>query len=39
MPRKKKPTTPKLPPVDSVKHADKRVNIPTEELRDFIADE
>jgi adenine-specific DNA-methyltransferase len=35
---KKKPTTPKLStPVDSHKHADKRANIPTEELRDFIA--
>ncbi|MBV6451748.1 MAG: hypothetical protein MHPDNHAH_02495 [Anaerolineales bacterium] len=39
-PRKKKPASPKLPtPVDSVKHTDKRANIPTEELRDFIADE
>ena len=37
-PPKKKSTTPKLPtPVDSHKHADKRANIPTEELRDFIA--
>jgi adenine-specific DNA-methyltransferase len=40
MPTKTKPTTPKLPtPVDSVKHKDKRANIPTEELRDFIADD
>ena len=40
MPPKKKPSTPKLPtPIDSVKHADKRANIPTEELRDFIAEE
>src|SRR3989337_1579800 len=40
MPPKKKPSTPKLPkPVDSLKHNDKRANIPTEELRDFIADE
>ena len=40
MPPKKKPTTPKLPtPVDSHNHKDKRANIPTEELRDFIADE
>jgi hypothetical protein len=32
-PRKTKPSTPKLPsPVDSHKHADKRANIPTEEL-------
>lgn len=40
MPPKKKPTTPKLSaPIHSVKHNDKRKNIPTEELRDFIADE
>jgi len=26
-------------PVDAVKHKDKRVNIPTEELRDFVAEE
>ncbi len=40
MPPKKKSSTPKLPtPVDSVKHKDKRANIPTEELRDFIAEE
>src|SRR6266498_5101898 len=40
MPPKKKPSAPKLPtPVDSVNHKDKRANIPTEELRDFIADE
>jgi adenine-specific DNA-methyltransferase len=40
MPPKKKPSTPKLPqPIDSLKHNDKRANIPTEELRDFIADE
>lgn len=40
MPAKKKPSTPKLPtPVNAHKHADKRANIPTEELRDFIADE
>ncbi len=39
-PRKKKTSAPKLStPIDSVKHADKRANIPTEELRDFIADE
>lgn len=44
---KKKPTSPtprrrseRLPtPVDSVAHKDKRANIPTEELRDFIAAE
>src|SRR5687767_14680099 len=40
MPPKKKPFTPKLSkPVDSVNHKDKRANIPTEELRDFIAAE
>jgi len=25
--------------VETLKHKDKRVNIPTEELRDFVADE
>jgi len=25
--------------VDSIRHKDKRTNIPTEELRDFVADE
>ncbi|HLO14496.1 MAG TPA: site-specific DNA-methyltransferase [Anaerolineales bacterium] len=36
----KKASTPKLSdPVDSVNHKDKRANIPTEELRDFIAEE
>jgi adenine-specific DNA-methyltransferase len=40
MPPKKKPSSPSLPtPIASVKHTDKRANIPTEELRDFIADE
>ncbi|MBI5840941.1 MAG: site-specific DNA-methyltransferase [Chloroflexi bacterium] len=47
MPPKKKPSSPtprrrsgNLPtPVDSVNHKDKRANIPTEELRDFIAAE
>ena len=47
MPPKKKPSSPtprrrsgSLPtPVDSVNHKDKRANIPTEELRDFIAAE
>jgi adenine-specific DNA-methyltransferase len=40
MPPKKKPATPKLStPINAHKHADKRANIPTEELRDFIADE
>jgi adenine-specific DNA-methyltransferase len=37
---RKKSSTPKLSqPLHSVKHNDKRANIPTEELRDFIADE
>ncbi|MEI6429247.1 MAG: site-specific DNA-methyltransferase [Pseudanabaena sp. ELA607] len=35
----KKTTTPKSTSIDSVKHKDKRANIPTEELRDFVADE
>jgi adenine-specific DNA-methyltransferase len=40
MPTKKKPSTPKLPtPITAVKHKDKRTNIPTEELRDFIAED
>src|SRR6188474_2616169 len=40
MPPKKKLSTPKLSkPVDSHNHKDKRANIPTEELRDFIADD
>jgi adenine-specific DNA-methyltransferase len=26
-------------PIDTVKHKDKRVNIPTEELRDFVAED
>jgi adenine-specific DNA-methyltransferase len=33
-PKKKKPT-----PVESIQHGDKRVNIPTEELRGFVGDE
>ncbi len=37
MPTKKKTTT--STPVTTLKHKDKRVNIPTEELRGFIADE
>ena len=36
MPRKKDD---KSTPIDSVKHQDKRANIPTEELRDFMADD
>ncbi len=35
MPKKSSSST----PITSLKHADKRANIPTEELRDFIADE
>jgi len=40
MPPKKKPSTPKPPtPITAVKHKDKRANIPTEELRDFVSDD
>jgi adenine-specific DNA-methyltransferase len=41
MPRSSKPKSkPSAPiPVTSVKHKDKRTNIPTEELRDFVADD
>ncbi len=35
MPKKSPPST----PITSHPHADKRANIPTEELRDFVADE
>jgi len=36
----KKPKKTKGPtPVDAIKHKDSRVNIPTEELRDFVADD
>ncbi len=36
----KKPPKPKGPtPVETIKHKDARVNIPTEELRDFVADD
>ena len=38
MSRKKKTTSTKTTPVESVRHNDKRANIPTEELRDFVAD-
>ncbi len=39
-PAAKKSAAPKLPaPLAAVKHKDKRVNIPTEELRDFVADD
>ena len=36
MARRKTPAETK---VDSIRHKDKRTNIPTEELRDFVADE
>ena len=32
----RKPTTDTMP-IETVRHQDKRVNIPTEELRDFVA--
>ncbi len=36
----KRPKTAKGPtPVEAIKHKDTRVNIPTEELRDFVADD
>lgn len=36
----KRPTKLKSPtPVEAIKHKDRRKNIPTEELRDFIADD
>lgn len=37
MPPKKKSNN--TTPIDTVKHKDKRVNIPTEELRDFVKDD
>ena len=36
MPKKKTPKSP--PQIDSLKHQDKRTNIPTEELRDFVTE-
>ena len=36
MPSKKQTTS---TPITSLKHTDKRANIPTEELRDFVADD
>jgi adenine-specific DNA-methyltransferase len=44
MPKKKQVVYPSSPgrtriPVSTLKHKDKRVNIPTEELRDFVAEE
>jgi len=37
MARKKQPTPPEFPDVDAIRHKEKRKNIPTEELRDFVA--
>lgn len=34
-----KKAAPKRTPVEAIKHRDKRPNIPTEELRDFVAEE
>ena len=39
MARKKKTPTPALPELDAHRHQDTRKNIPTEELRDFVADD
>jgi len=39
MARKKKDPTPVLPKLDANRHHDSRKNIPTEELRDFVADD
>jgi len=39
MARKKKDATPAFPELDATRHKDKRKNIPTEELRDFVAAE
>jgi len=39
MARKKKAPTPAFPELDATRHKDKRKNIPTEELRDFVAAE
>src|SRR3989304_182187 len=39
-PMAKKPPKSKGPtPVESIRHKDSRINIPTEELRDFVADD
>lgn len=35
----RKPTKPNSTPISAITHADKRANIPTEELRDFVAEE
>ena len=37
MPPKKKAAATKSTPIAAVRHKDKRANIPTEELRDFVA--
>src|SRR5262249_32721748 len=39
MARKKKAPTPGSPDLDAIRHKETRKNIPTEELRDFVADE
>ncbi len=39
MARKKKDPTPTLPELDANRHQDTRKNIPTEELRDFVAED
>ena len=39
MARKKKEPTPAFPEIDANRHHDTRKNIPTEELRDFVADD
>lgn len=39
MAKKKLPRTPAATPVESIKHGDKRKNISTEKLRDFLPDE
>jgi len=39
MPRKKKTTSTKTTPVETLRHKDRRANIPTEELRDFVAED
>src|SRR3954454_23439648 len=39
MARKKKEPTPGFPEIEANRHQDTRKNIPTEELRDFVADD
>ena len=36
---RRKPSSNPATPIDAVRHKDKRTNIPTEELRDFVAKE